>query len=427
MSLAEQASAIARGDLDARELLETTLADIQQRDGAINSTPVTFPDESRAMLAHAPRGPLYGVPVTVKDMYALPWRAARNGTSFDLLAATTSSAFRRLRDAGAIIVGVANQHEFGVGTTGDRSAYGPTANPWHLEHCAGGSSSGSAAGVAAGLVGASLASDSGGSTRLPASYCGVTGLKVTYRALAYDGYFGAQTTFSAPGVIARDARDARLFAESLLARPLHSTGATRLRVGVLAPFWDNVDAGVVSACDEALAASGWSLAHADLEHAELAGAAAIARITAEIAAPSGEVLATLSPETRALILAAQLAPAGLVPLADRVRAALRQSVAALFGDFDLLVSPSTPSTAPRLHQSFIDLPAGPRPVDGANLRQACLANLTGQPAISVPVAPHPNGLPVGLQLFAPWGREDLLLDAAEHLERVSGRPVSIPS
>lgn len=420
LSLVDQAGAVKSGEIDPRDLLEATLTRISENDGPINSTPVTFAAESHAMLARAPRGPLYGVPLTVKDMYALPWRAARNGTNADLMAATTSSAFRRLRDAGAVIVGVANQHEFGVGTTGDHSAYGRVANPWNLAHSPGGSSSGSAAAVAAGFVGASLASDSGGSTRLPSAYCGVLGLKVTYGALPYDGYFGAQTTFSAPGVIARDARDARALAEALLARPLERVDVKGLRVGVLAPYWDNVEVGVRARCEEALAATGWQLRVVTLEHASLAAAAAIARITAEIAAPANDVLDALAPETRALILASQLAPAGYVPLADRVRAAIRREVADLLGEVDLLATPATATTAPTYLAPLLDLPAGPMPVDIANLYQACLANLTGQPAISVPLAHHDNGLPLGLQLFAPWGREDLLLNAAEHVEATSG-------
>jgi Asp-tRNA(Asn)/Glu-tRNA(Gln) amidotransferase A subunit family amidase len=421
LSLVEQAGAIARGDLDPSDVLEATLARLAERDGPINSTPVVFESESRAMLASAPHGPLYGVPLTVKDMYALPWRAARNGTAFDLMAATTSSTYRRLRDAGAVIVGVANQHEFGVGTTGDRSAYGRVANPWNHDHCPGGSSSGGAAAVAARLVGASLASDSGGSTRLPASYCGVTGLKVTYGALAYDGYFGASTTFSAPGVLARDTADARLLAGAVLGRPLASEGVERLRVGLLDPYWDNVDPAVASACRDALDESRWDLSEVRLTHAELAAAASIARLTAEIPAPEREVLASLAPATRALVIAAQLMPAGLVPLADRVRAALRQGVADLFSHYDLLATPTTPTSAPLYDQPFLTLPAGPVPVDSANMRQACLANVTGQPAISVSVGRDANGLPMGLQLFAPWGREELLLNAAAHLEVTSER------
>ena len=167
LSLHEQAAAIARGDLDPTELISTTLLRIVERDGPINSTPVVFEEESMAMLHDAPRGALYGVPITVKDMFALPWRAARNGTTIDLIPAGASGPYRNLRDSGVVVVGIANQHELGLGSTGTQSAYGPMRNPWSPQNCAGGSSGGSAAAVSARLVAGSLASDSAGSTRLP--------------------------------------------------------------------------------------------------------------------------------------------------------------------------------------------------------------------------------------------------------------------
>ena len=179
LPLREQARLLAVGELDASELLEATLGRIEQRNPPLRAVVATFPEESRAMLAAAPPGLLRGVPVTVKDMFSLPWRGYRNGTRHELGAASASGVFRRLRDAGAVVVGVDNQHELGLGTTGRASPYGAAANPWNAAHCAGGSSSGSAAAVAARLVAGAVGSDSGGSTRLPAGWCGVVGLKVT--------------------------------------------------------------------------------------------------------------------------------------------------------------------------------------------------------------------------------------------------------
>ena len=150
-------------------------------------------------------------------------------------------------------------HELGAGVTGIASAYGPSRNPADPLCCAGGSSGGSAAAVAARLVAGSLGSDSGGSTRLPAAFCGVVGLKVTYRSVPYHGYFGMGTTFSAPGVFARDAADARLLAAGLLARPLATRDASKLRAGVVPAFWEDCDPTVTSACQRALDASGWTV------------------------------------------------------------------------------------------------------------------------------------------------------------------------
>ena len=420
LGLHAQADAIQRGVLDPADLLEETFARLRARDAAYNSTPVLFEDEARRMLAAAPHGPLHGVPVTIKDMYALPWRAARNGTPFDLIAACESGAFRRLRDAGAVIVGVANQHEAGMGTTGAISAYGPHGNPWNPDHCPGGSSGGSAAAVAARLVAGSVGSDSGGSTRLPAAYCGVVGLKVTYRALPYDGYFGMNTTFSAPGAFGRDAADARLVAEALVARPL-AGDARMLRVGVVRdPFWTDCHVDVAARGEAALAAAGWAVRDVTIEHLELAATVLMVRLGAEAGCPPAAVLEGLSPVTRAIMLSNLLRPAPPVAKVDRVRAAVRRSVAGVLDDVDVIAWPTVPTPAPRLDQPFVELPSGAAPVDVANMRQAVLGNVTGQPGISVPVG-FVNGLPVGLQLLGRWGDEALLLAAAAHIEHVTGR------
>jgi Asp-tRNA(Asn)/Glu-tRNA(Gln) amidotransferase A subunit family amidase len=380
LGLRAQAAAIAAGELDPAELLDATLERIAEREPALNSTPVVFADEARRMLTEAPSGPLHGVPLTIKDMYALPWRAARNGTAFDLLPAAPSGAYERLRAAGAVIVGVANQHEAGMG--------------------------------------------SGGSTRLPAAYCGVVGLKVTYRALPYDHYFGMGTTFSAPGAFGRDAQDARLLSEALLARPLSppdGRASRALRVGVVRdPFWSDVQPVVASACEQVLDGTGWDVRDITIEHLELAAAVLTVRLGAEAGCPPQAVLDTLSPTTRAVMLSNLLRGAAPVARADRVRAAIRASVAAVLADVDVIAWPTVPTTAPPLDRLFADLPSGTTLVDVANMRHSVLANVTGQPGINVP-AGFVDGLPVGLQLLGAWGAEALLLAAAEHVEDATAR------
>ena len=138
LSLREQARAIAAGELDATELLEATLSRIEERDGPVNSIVDTFASESARMLNEAPEGPLHGVPIAVKDMFTLPWRAPRDGAPRNLqgFGPGESAVYRRLRDAGAVIVAVTNMHEFGAGSTGHISAYGPCATPWDTSRCA---------------------------------------------------------------------------------------------------------------------------------------------------------------------------------------------------------------------------------------------------------------------------------------------------
>src|SRR3954451_175920 len=137
LSLRAQAAAIATGEVGSAELLEATLARIEERNPAINAVVETFPERSREMLAGAPKGPLHGVPVVIKDEWPLPWRAQRFGAA-ELLEPTApgeSGPYRAMRDAGAVVVGVGNMHELGAGSTGNVSVYGAARNPWDTERC----------------------------------------------------------------------------------------------------------------------------------------------------------------------------------------------------------------------------------------------------------------------------------------------------
>jgi Asp-tRNA(Asn)/Glu-tRNA(Gln) amidotransferase A subunit family amidase len=423
LGLREQAQAVADGSLAAGELLDATLARLAERDGELNSTPVVFAEEAHAMLADAPAGPLRGVPLTLKDMFTTPWRGAHSGTSRELLPPGPSGVFKRLRDAGAVIVGVAQQHELGMGTTGRASVWGPARNPHDLARCAGGSSGGSASAVAARLVAGSIGSDSGGSTRIPAAYCGVVGLKTTWGSVPRAGYTGGVSTFSAAGAFARDAADARLLSEVLAARALPAGDAAGLRCGIVrAPFWEDLDPEVEARCHDALAATGWELVELALDRVELSGPAAASRLAPELLAGLDlSVLGELDPATRALTQFALLTPAVRLVRADRVRAHLRRETARAFERVDLLAWPASPAPPPLIDAPVVELPSGTTLADPPNLRQATLANLTGVPGVSVPVG-EAAGLPVGLQLLAPWGAEARLLDAAEHLEAALSSP-----
>jgi Asp-tRNA(Asn)/Glu-tRNA(Gln) amidotransferase A subunit family amidase len=422
-SLRAIAEGTTSGELDPGALSAAALVAIARDDGPLNSTPVVFDGNIiERQLAAAPRGPLYGVPLTTKDMYTLPWRGAYNGTCHEILPPSASGAYRRLTRAGAIIIGVANQHELGSGTTGTESAYGRHGNPWDPARSPGGSSGGSAAAVAAGFVPGSLGSDSGGSARIPAACCGVTGLKVTYGGVPRDGYTGAGTSLSAWGPIARDAADVRLLSEVLLDRELTPRGGASLRVGIVrGALWEDVVPSVADACRQGLEAAGWPVREIAVDLIEHAPAAGTVRTLAELsgAIPSA-VLADAKPLVRALMLASKLWPASHVLKADRVRAAVRRALVEAFTSVDLIAWPTLPAPPCALEAPVLELPSGLVLADAGNIRQATVANLAGLPGISVPV-PLADGLPCGLQLLAPWGEEARLLDAAEHLERATER------
>jgi Asp-tRNA(Asn)/Glu-tRNA(Gln) amidotransferase A subunit family amidase len=423
LSLREQAAAIRSGELDPGELLDATLARIEERNGDLNAFVDISPDESRRMIEQAPEGPLHGVPVGIKDEFSIPWRAPRNGSSLDAIPAGESAVFRRLRDAGSVIAGVTQMHFWGEGTTGHASAYGPVGNPWDPTRCAGGSSGGSASAVGGRMVAAAVGADGGGSVRIPAAYCGLTGLKLTNNAVPRDGHVHRHSTLGAFGPLCRDAADARLFGSALLSRDLKAGDGSGLRAALVRdPFWTDIDPDVERGCQQALEASGWEIDEISIDGAGYALVSTVVIIAVDaLPEHTDEDLAGVDPLGRALNKYVRLLPAEAYVRSMRIRTQVRRSVAAAFEKYDLLAWPTVPAGAPPIENPTVERPSGPAPADPANVGQAGFGNLTGIPGINVPVGLDSNGMPIGLMLQAAWNREETLLDAAEHIEAATDR------
>src|SRR3954453_17185628 len=432
--LRDQAAALAAGEADPGEVLEAALGRIEDRNAAVNAIIETFPEESRRMLADAPRGPLYGVPVAIKDEWPLPWRAERLGAAQHIGPAPEpgqSGPYRALRDAGAVIVGVANMHEYGSGSTGHISAFGPARNPWDTDRAPGGSSSGPAAAVGARLVAGAVGADGVGSIRYPAAYCGLTGLKPTFGRSTMLGHHVPQTTTIVSGPLCRDADDCRLLGGVLFGEILGDGEAKGLRIGVVpGELWDDCEPSVREACREALDALR-DATGSEVEDVDFAGREHV--LIASVLIGQTEDLANVTPEriealgedvsiiARALLRYRMLIPAVAISKAQQVRTLGRRSLDELFERVDVLAWPTVAAPAPRLDDTSVELPSAVYPADYVNPRQGGIANLAGVPGISVPVGLSPEGLPVALQLIAAWGRDELLLDAAEALERATER------
>ena len=433
LPLREQAAGIASGEIDAGELLDDCLARIEERNGDLNAIVATFPEESRGMLDEAPDGPLRGVPVVIKDEWALPWRAETVGAAA-VPGVTThpgeSGPYRALRDAGAVIAGVANMHELGSGSTGNTSVYGAAHNPWDLERCPGGSSSGPGAAVSGGLVSGAIGADGLGSIRYPAAYCGLTGLKPTFGRSAMEGHHIANTETIVSGPLCRDAADCRLLASAMFGDQLAPGEARGLRIGVIRePYWSDSAAGVREACEPALEALRsevkGEVTEVEIPDQELILPAAVLVAQAEEAAHLTPANLNALPDelsvlNRGVLKLRGLLPGSLTARGLRARAQARLNLARLFDDIDLLAWPTVPAVAPPLADPTIELPSGVTSADAGNGRQGVIANLTGVPGVNMPVGLD-GGLPVGLQLLAAWGRDALLLDAAEALERATDR------
>jgi aspartyl-tRNA(Asn)/glutamyl-tRNA(Gln) amidotransferase subunit A len=280
----------------------------------------------------------------------------------------------------------------------------------------------------AGAVGAARL----GWVRVPAADSGVTGLKPTFGRSAMEGHHMAPlTTLIVSGPLCADAGDCRLLGSVLFGEELSAGDATGLRIGVVRDaVSEDVTTEVREACDAAIETmreqTGGEVREISLPDLEPATLAAILIINAEsMSGTRPEQLNRLHPElspiARGTLKYRMLLPAAATAQADRVRTLMRRRLANLFEEVDVIAWPTIPAPAPPLDSPLVELPSGIHTADQANVRGAALANLTGIPSISMPVGLSGEGLPIALQLQAAWGRDELLLDAAEALERANDR------
>lgn len=445
------ATAVRAGTASASAVLEAALARIAVRNPGINAFTAVAADRARARAtaldaAHAagvPPGPLAGVPFGVKAMIAIAGQTTSAGSALhadDPPAAHDALVVRQLEAAGAVCVGALNMDEFGMGGTTENARFGATRNPHDLARTAGGSSGGSAAAVAAGILPLTLGADGLGSIRLPASLCGIYGLRPTGGAVSAQGLLGAVGTISTVGPLARTARDIALCHDALcgggpVARRTVETldaGVAGLRLARAGGYFaEGLDADAADALGRATDAL--HIAETvDFPEPRRARAAAMLVHTSESAVGKLDALRTrlegFNPLTRERFLAHALLPAQWYLHAQRFRRWHTLEVLQLLQRFDVLLLPATPCVAPPLGSRTIriegkDLPIGPtlgwftQPLAG-----------TDCPALTVPIV-RQGKLPIGVQLFAAPHREDLLLRVARQLEQVgvAGAPVAVPS
>lgn len=437
----EIAACVARGEASACGIVEDVLSRIDALDGRVRAFTQIARERAlrraqavdRAISAgHAP-GPLAGVPFGVKAMIDVAGLVTTAGSALhthDPPASADAEVVRRLEQAGAICVGVLNMDEFGMGGTTESSCHGPTRNPHDPARTPGGSSGGSAAAVAAGMVPLALGGDALGSIRLPASLCGVYGLRPTRGSIPEAGVLGAGGSIATVGPLARSVRDIVTGLAVLSARAYAEPArATSWRVATATGYFeDDLDADAASAVDAARHALGVRRS-VDFPDAARAKAAAMLVNASESATSHLDDLRarpqSFHPGTRDRFLAHALVPAQWYLHAQRYRAWHKAQVLGLFEAVDVLLLPATPCTAPLLGQMTLTVhgqewPTGPmlgwftQPLAG-----------TDCPALTVPVA-RDGKLPIGVQLLAAPNREDMLFDVAAQLEAlgVAAAPIA---
>jgi aspartyl-tRNA(Asn)/glutamyl-tRNA(Gln) amidotransferase subunit A len=439
LTLREASDLIRRREVSPVELTEACLRRIEAVNPPLNAF-VTIAREqaleaARELEAESGRGrwrgPLHGIPVAFKDNIDTAGIRTTGASALfrDRTPDEDADVVSRLKQAGAIVLGKLNLHEFALGGTSAVTDFGPVRNPWALDHHPGGSSGGNAAAIAADLCFGTLGTDTGGSIRIPAAYCGIVGLKPTAGRVSNRGVIPNSWTFDTVGPMCKTVEDAALMLSVIAGYDAHDPtsvdapaadyaravreGTSRLRVGVpRTPFYENLDPEVASASETAL----------DVIR-EIAGTVTDVQLPAApglMAVASAEIYAyhapwiTKTPElyqeaTRRIVLGgAEARPEAYIEGLRRVQLA-RRAITEVFGSIDLLVTPTTGDVASRIPAlASAPAPVGPAgrggrggPAGGggaAGFRNTSYFSFYGLPAISVPCGFTAAGLPIGLQI-----------------------------
>ncbi len=466
----EQASLISAGKLSASELVAMQRARIEAVDETLNSVVArTFElaaaqakalDEQRARGVAA--SPLHGTTIGLKDIFLTEGVSTTCASKIlrGYIPPYDGTPTRKCYEAGLALIGKLNQDEFAMGSSNETSAYGPCHNPWDTTRTPGGSSGGSAAAVAAGLCSLSLGTDTGGSIRLPASYCGVVGLKPTYGRVSRFGVIAFASSLDQVGPITRDVRDAALLLQAIAGKdPRDSTSVDApvpdyaaaltgdvkgLRVGVPEEYFgEGVEPGVRAAVEAALKAYealGATLVPVSLPHSKYAVATYYILATAEASsnlarydgvrygprAGDADNLVEMYTRTREqgfglevkrrILLGTFVLSHGYFDAyyigAQKVRALIKRDFDAAFERCDVIAGPAAPVPAFKLGEKSAD-PLAMYLLDVLTIP----CNLAGLPGLSVPCGFTPEGLPVGLQLLGRAFDEATLLRAAHAYEQ----------
>ena len=429
LSIAELGARYRQRTLSPVEVTQRALARIKALDGKLNAFITLLEDEALAQAAAAERelaagtdhGPLHGVPVAIKDLIAVAGApttyASRAGSP--QRPAGDAALVRELRKAGAVLIGKTNLLEYAYGAV--HPDYGQTNNPWDPARTSGGSSGGSAAAVAAGLCFGAIGTDTGGSIRIPAAYCGVVGLKPSFGLVDLEGVQALSWSLDHAGPLARRVADAARLLEGMTGRfyPAKLHGLKGLKIGIMVHPGESrfIQPAVKDHFEAALAfleEAGAEIHPVCLPDLEYAADALLSILEPEASVIHQRLIAA-EPEgfgemTRLQIEAGFAMPATAYIRAQQLQRELARRYSRLFATVDAILSPSVPWVAPAEDPALGD--------DGGEgeLLYSAVYNLVGLPALSVFAGLSPEGLPVGLQIVTPWRADDLALSIGAALE-----------
>ena len=460
MSLTAVAKAIAEKTVSSHEVTRSCLHRIAQWQPRLNAFMALEAEQAlkaanEADAAQAKgnaRGVLHGVPLAHKDMYYEAGKVVTCGSKIrrDFVATTTSTALQRIKDAGTIRLGSLQMAEFAYGPTGHNAHFGAVHNPWHVDHITGGSSSGSGAAVAARLTFAALGSDTGGSVRMPAHFCGVTGLKTTVGRVSRAGAMPLSHSLDTVGPLARSAEDCALLMGLMAGADPEDPTAVNLpvpdymaatkgslkgiRIGVPTAFYvDDLDFEVARVLDETVATlkrEGAEIIKVELPDQRQLSAASQLVLAVEAAAFHKrwmiERLEDYGPQVRMRLENGLAVPAVTYLEAMRWRGPALSAHHAAAAGVDAVIAPVSPVPAPTIAESDVGGGSGAEAVIQRLTRFTRPVNYLGVPSLSIPSGFTASGLPVGMQLIGRSFDEATLLRIGAAFQRATDFHERVP-
>lgn len=441
MSIAEASDLLRRKKISPVELTTACLNRIQELNPTINAFITVMHERALAQAREAEnkiragkwRGPLHGIPIGLKDLIdtADVKTTCASALFAERVPTEDAEVVRRLKDAGAVLIGKQNMQEFAWGGTSSSSYFGAVHNPWDNERIAGGSSGGSAAAVATGMCFGALGTDTGGSVREPAAFCGIVGLKPTYGLVSTRGVFPLSPSLDHVGPLCRNVIDTALLLQAIAGYDKLDTASvdwpvesytdtlnanTKSRIGIVRrPYFDDLDPEIENAINKALKKIG-DLSSDILEIDLPATPGAVQ--APEVLALHSKYFAS-SPELYGPWMRERLRQAATIDVVTYIQARqeldrVRRSVADVFAKVDFLVTPTTPVPPITLKEA---MEMSPEPAGERWLRNTRPFNAYGLPTISIPCGFTRGGLPIGLQIAGPHFGEASLLSFAYAIER----------
>ncbi len=442
MTIAEIGAALRSKKISVRELTEETLQRIADANPRLNAFITVTGVAARlraAVLDHelacgVDRGPLHGIPIAHKDnIFTRGVRTTGGSKIFaDFVPDYDATIVSQLNDAGANVIGKTGLHEFAYGITSNNPHFGAIRNPWDPERVPGGSSGGSAAAVAAGLVPLATGTDTGGSIRIPAAFCGVVGLKPTYERVSRRGVMPLGLTLDHAGVLAATVRDVALALSPIAKhssgyRPVTHADLRGMRIGVPENFFvERIAPDVMlsfRAAVQTVAALGAHVTEIKLPDVEAINVAGRIVQLSEVSALLARYLDRrdeFGRDIQVLVEQGRLIPAIDYLNAQRVRTVLVRDFSKIWKHLDCLMTPATPMTAPKIGEMNVAIGTFTEDVRTAATRLTRPFNVLGWPALALPCGFSSAGMPIGLQMVAPPQQEDTLLQAGAALEDAFG-------